>query len=146
MCDVGEGERLGVGTGWPAEEVWHNIQLPGSVLDVKGMALQFEGPAHQFGMLVANVSNEVNAQSRPSPVLRRSTEKGPSRIRQGRGPPSLSYCGSSSKWDVLHHPQPGTKLHPDKSRKHQLLQKKASHNWVVAVLDGTPNVNSGPRR
>src|SRR6218665_1240568 len=74
---------------------------------------------------------------------------------KGEGPPSLSYCsffrlleacGSSSRSDVLPHPQPGTKLRPDKSRKHQLLQKKASHNWVVAVLDGTPNVTSGPRR
>src|SRR6218665_245847 len=100
-------------------------------------------------------SEEVNDQSRPSPVLRRSTEKMPSRIRQGRGPSFLSYCsfsrqlevcGSCSKSDVLHHPQPGTKLHPDKSRKQQLLQKMASHNWVVAVLDGTSNVTSGPRR
>ena len=54
MCDVGEGERLGLGTGWPAEEVWQNIQLPGSVLDVKGMALQFEGPSYQLGILVAH--------------------------------------------------------------------------------------------
>src|SRR6218665_64305 len=44
------------------------------------------------------------------------------------------------------HPQPGTKLHPDKSRKHLPLQKTANHNWVVAVLEGMPNVTSGPRR
>src|SRR6218665_1289482 len=25
-------------------------------------------------------------------------------------------------------------------------RKRQSHNWVVAVLDGTPNVTSGPRR
>src|SRR6218665_1622145 len=136
MCDVGKGERLGLGTGWPAEEVWQNIQLSRSVLHVKGMTLQFEGPSHQLGILV-RCSEEVDDQSRPSPVVRRSTEKMPSRIRQGRGPLFLSYCsfsrqleacGSSSKSDVLHHPQPGTKLPPDKSRKHQLLQKKASHN------------------
>src|SRR6218665_990091 len=140
MCDVGEGEKLGLGTGWPAKEVWQNIQLPASIW--------------RFGCTWIRCSEEVNGQSRPSPGLRRSTEKRPSRIREGRGPPSLSYCsffrlleacGSSSKSDVLHHPQPGTKLHPDKSRKHQLLQEKTSHNWVVAVLDG-PNVTSGPRR
>src|SRR6218665_3015611 len=99
-------------------------------------------------------SEEANGPSRPSLVLRRSTEKRPSRIRQGRGPPSRSYCnssrrleacGSSSRSDVTPHPQPGTKLHPDKSRKHLPLQKTANHNWVVAELDGTPNVTSGPR-
>src|SRR6218665_2627552 len=97
------------------------------------MTLQFEGPSHQLGCTWIRCSEEVNDQSRPSPVLRRSTEKMPSRIRQGRGPPFLLYCsfslqleacGSSSKSDVLPHPQPGTKLHPDKSRKHQLLQKR----------------------
>src|SRR6218665_2261451 len=100
-------------------------------------------------------SEEVNGPSRPSLVLRRSTEKRSSRIRQGRGPPSRSYCnssrlseacGSSSRSDVPHHPQPVTKLHPDKSRKHLLLQKTANHNWVVAILDGTPIVTSGPRK
>src|SRR6218665_1144204 len=54
MCDVGEDERLGLGTGWPAEEVWQNIELPGSVLDVKCMTLQFEGPTHQFCILIAH--------------------------------------------------------------------------------------------
>ena len=54
MCDVGEGERLGIGIGWPAEEVRQNIQLPGAVLDVKCMTVQFEGPSHQFGVLVAH--------------------------------------------------------------------------------------------
>src|SRR6218665_1967299 len=91
MCDVGEDERLGLGTGWPAEEVWQNIELPGSVPDVKRMTLQLEGPTHQFCILIAH------------------------------------------GFDVA------------KRWKHQLLQKKASHNWVVAVLDGTPNVTSGPR-
>src|SRR6218665_3183377 len=35
-------ERLGLGTGWPAEEVWQKIELPGSVPDVKCMTLQLE--------------------------------------------------------------------------------------------------------
>src|SRR6218665_1308457 len=91
-------------------------------------------------------SKEVNDQSRPSTVLRRNTVKMPSRMSPERVPPFLSYgsfsrqleaCGLSSISDVLHHSQPGTKLHKDKSRKYQLLQKMESHNWVVSVLDGT---------
>src|SRR6218665_350866 len=67
-------------------------------------------PAWHSGCTWIRCSEEVNDQSRLSPVLRRSTEKMPSRIRQGRGPPFLSYCsfsrqleacGSSSKSDVL---------------------------------------------
>src|SRR6218665_935238 len=54
MCDVGEDERLGLGTGWPAEEVWQKIELPGSVPDVKCMTLQLEGPTHQFRILIAH--------------------------------------------------------------------------------------------
>src|SRR6218665_3581939 len=157
MCDVGEDERLGLGTGWPAEEVWQKIELPGSVPDVKYDVVdrRTNASTSHSDCTWIRCSEEVNGPSRPSPVLRRSTEKRPSRIRQGRGPPSrsscnffrlLEACGSGSRSDVLHHPQPGTKLLPDKSRKHQPLQKKASHNWVVAVLDGTPNVTSGPRR
>src|SRR6218665_1340916 len=85
----------------------------------------------------------------------REAEKRPSQLRPRRGPPSQSYCnssrrleacGSSSRLDVPLHPQPVTKLHPDKSRKHLPLQKTANHNWVVAILDGTPIVTSGPRR
>src|SRR6218665_3141208 len=99
-------------------------------------------------------SGEVNGPSRPSLVLRRSKEKRPSQLRPRRGPPSRSYCnssrrleacGSSSRLDVPLHPQPVTKLHPDKSRKHLPLQKTPNHNWVVAILDETPIVTSGPR-
>src|SRR6218665_3558008 len=54
MCDVGEDERLGLGTGWPAEQVWQKIELSGSVPDVQCMTLQLERPAHQLRILVAH--------------------------------------------------------------------------------------------
>src|SRR6218665_69344 len=54
MCDVGDDERLGLGTGWPAEQGWQEIEPSGSVSDVKGMTLQLERPAHQRGILVAH--------------------------------------------------------------------------------------------
>ena len=53
-CDVGERERLRLGTGWPAEKIRQDIQFSRSVLYVERVALQFERPTHQFGILVAH--------------------------------------------------------------------------------------------
>src|SRR6218665_283817 len=96
-------------------------------------------------------SGEVNGPSRPSPVLRRSTEKRPSQLRPRRGPPSRSYCnssrrleacGSGSRLDVPLHPQPVTKLHPDKSRKHLPLQKTLQRGLGgVVVIDAAIGVH-----
>src|SRR6218665_2981373 len=35
MCDVGERERLGLGTGWPAEKIRREVQFSRSVLTLR---------------------------------------------------------------------------------------------------------------
>ena len=85
-------------------------------------------------------SKETRGPFIRSQVLHRSTDwrlswKWPARELLSRPCCSSSrshgVCGSGSLLDAPHCPQPGRKLHPDKSRKHQLLQRMASHNWAV---------------
>ena len=54
VCDVGERERLGLGTGWPAQQIRQYVQFSRSVLHDEGMTLQFQCPAHEFTVLVAH--------------------------------------------------------------------------------------------